>query len=73
MKGRVKFILGSLIFIVVGVIFGLILSSNLGFFNNGQAQEIKISKESIDVLTKMNDALAELAAATKPAVVNITS
>jgi serine protease Do len=73
MKGRVKFILGSLIFVVIGVIFGLILSSNLGLFNNGQTQEIKISKESLDVLTKMNDALAELAAATKPAVVNITS
>jgi serine protease Do len=72
MKGKVK-LFGSLIFVVIGVVFGLVLSSNFGFFNSGQAQEVKISKGSIDALTKMNDALAELAAASKPAVVNITS
>lgn len=73
MKRRAKVILGSLIFIMIGIIIGLTLSSNLGCSNNGQAQEIKISKESIDILTKMNDALAELAASSKPSVVNITS
>ena len=73
MQGKKKIVLGSLVLIVIGIVFGLILSSNFGLLSSSNAQEVKLSKESVDVLTKINDALAELAAASKPAVVNITS
>ncbi len=39
----------------------------------GAVEEPKISKESIDILTRTNQALAEVAAAVKPAVVNIST
>jgi serine protease Do len=67
-----RIVLGSL-FVLVGIIIGLAISSNLNIFNRGYSTELKISKESIDLLSRINDATAEVAAAAKPAVVNISS
>ncbi|MDD5167779.1 MAG: trypsin-like peptidase domain-containing protein, partial [Syntrophales bacterium] len=61
------------IFITVGLIIGLGISSSLNIFTHGYSQDIKVSKESIDILSKINQAMSEVAAAVRPAVVNITS
>jgi serine protease Do len=59
--------------IIMGVIMGLIISSNFNLFTKGYTEETKISKDAIDLLTKINEATAEVAAAARPAVVNISS
>ena len=63
----------AVVFVVVGLIAGLVISSNFNFFTNGYTQETKISKESIELLSRMNKAMSEVANAVKPAVVNISS
>jgi serine protease Do len=73
MKQRHKqIVLGSLL-IIVGLIMGLIISSKLNIFNAGYSKDTRISQDSVDLLTKINDATAEVASAVKPAVVNISS
>jgi serine protease Do len=67
-----RILLGSL-FVLIGIIIGLAISSDLNIFNKGYSTESKISKESVDLLTRINDATAEVAAAAKPSVVNISS
>ena len=62
----------AILFIIVGVIIGLTISSNLNFFSQGYTED-KISKDAISLLTKINEATEEVANASKPAVVNITS
>lgn len=59
--------------ILIGLIIGLGISSNLNLLSNAFTQETNISKESIDILSKTGQAMAEVAAAVKPAVVNISS
>ncbi|MBI5847973.1 MAG: DegQ family serine endoprotease [Nitrospirae bacterium] len=59
--------------ILVGLIIGLGISSNFNLLSNGHTQEPAISKESIDILSRTGKAMAEVAAAVKPAVVNISS
>jgi len=59
--------------ILVGLIIGLGISSNFNLLSNGFTQETSISKETIDILSKTGQAMAEVAAAVKPAVVNISS
>ncbi|MCX8026867.1 MAG: DegQ family serine endoprotease [Thermodesulfovibrionales bacterium] len=70
---RKKFLLSAVLFITVGVIVGLIISSHLNIHSTGFSQDVTISKESIDILTKTNQALSEVANAVKPSVVNISS
>jgi serine protease Do len=41
--------------------------------NTAYAADIQISKESIDILTKVNTAMSEVASAVKPAIVHISS
>jgi len=62
----------AVVFVTVGVIVGLIISSSFNFFSKGYS-ETKISKEAIDLLTKIDDATSEVAVSVKPAVVNISS
>jgi serine protease Do len=57
----------------VGIIIGLGISTGLNVQSMAYAQELKISKEAIETLTKTGQAMAEVAAAVKPAVVNISS
>lgn len=73
MKAKAKILGGAAILIFIGIVFGLIVSADFGIFKMGQAQDVRISKESIEILAKTDQAMAELAAASKPAVVNISS
>lgn len=59
--------------VLVGLIIGLGISTNFNLLPNGHTQEPTISKESMDILSKTGQAMAEVAAAVKPAVVNISS
>ncbi|MBN1548661.1 MAG: DegQ family serine endoprotease [Syntrophaceae bacterium] len=61
------------VLLIFGLIIGLAISANLNIFNTAFTTETKISKDAIDLLTRINDATAEVAAAVKPAVVNIAS
>lgn len=60
-------------FTLIGLIIGLGLSSNLSFHSKAYTQESKISQESVDILSKTSQAMAEVAAGVKPAVVNVSS
>lgn len=68
-----KKILAALAFVMVGIIIGLGISSNLNLHTKAYTEEPKISKESIEILSKAGQAMAEVVAATKPAVVNIST
>jgi serine protease Do len=63
----------AVFFMLVGLIVGLAISVNFNLFNTGHTADINISKESIDTLTKVNEAMSEVASAVKPAVVHIAS
>lgn len=71
-KRKIRIILGGLL-ITIGLIIGLAISANLNIFNTGYTAETKISKDAVDLLTRINDATAEVAAAVMPSVVNIAS
>jgi serine protease Do len=73
MKWRRKRIISGSLFVLIGIIIGLAISSDLNIFKNGFSTENRISQESIDLLTRINDATAEVAAAAKSSVVNISS
>ena len=62
-----------LIFITVWFISGLIFSLNPGLSSHSYAQDSKVSEQSIDILTKTGQAMAEIAEAVKPAIVNIST
>lgn len=59
--------------VLIGLVLGLAISSNFNMHSNGYTAEANISKEAIDILTKTGKAMAEVTAAVKPAVVNISS
>lgn len=68
-----KKILAALALVLAGVIIGLGISSNLDLYTKAYTEEPKISKESMEILSKAGQAMAEVVAATKPAVVNIST
>lgn len=59
--------------ILIGLIIGLGISSNFNWHSKAFTQEANISKEAIDILSKTGEAMAEVVASVKPAVVNISS
>jgi serine protease Do len=59
--------------VIIGLIIGLVISSNFNWYSRAFTDDTNISKESIDILSKTGQAMAEVAAAVKPAVVNISS
>ncbi len=61
------------IFTMVGIIFGVVISSGFNLHSKGYTEEATISRESIETLSKMDSAVSEVAAAVKPSVVNISS
>ncbi len=61
------------LFTIVGLVLGLSISSSLGINAKAYSEEPKISKEAVDILSKTNEAMAEVAAAVKPAVVNVST
>jgi serine protease Do len=67
-----KIILTAIVFTFAGVVIGLGISTNLNLISPALSQPA-ISKEAIETLSKVNQAMAEVAASVKPAVVNISS
>jgi serine protease Do len=61
-----------LIFIMVSLFAGLTISSNFGLHSFAYA-EPKISQQSVDILEKTGEAIAEIVEEVKPAIVNISS
>ena len=61
------------LFTSVGLVLGLIISSSLDSPAKAYSEGPKISKQAIEVLSKTNEAMAEVAAAVKPAVVNVST
>jgi serine protease Do len=59
--------------ILIGLVIGVGISSNFSWHSKALSEEAKISKEAIDILSKTGKAMAEVTAAVKPAVVNISS
>jgi serine protease Do len=68
-----KTILMALLFALVGVIMGLGISTSLDIHSTAHSEEAAISREAIETLSKTGAAMAEVVAAVKPAVVNISS
>src|SRR6202142_4647210 len=60
-------------FALLGIIVGLGISLNLNLNTAAYSEEHTISKDAIELLSKTDRAMAEVAAAVKPAVVNISS
>jgi serine protease Do len=60
-------------FIRIWLILGLIFSVNFGVWSYTYASDSKISQQSIDILTQIGQASAEIAEAVKPAIVNIST
>ncbi len=63
----------SLAFVLAGLIIGLAVSSLFSYPPDTHAQSAKISQESVDFLTKTGKAMAEVTAAVKPSIVNIST
>lgn len=68
-----KSFLRAAMFVIVGLTIGLVVSSNFDFHAKAYTAEPVISKEAVDALSKVSEAMAEVTAAVKPAVVNISS
>lgn len=68
-----KPLLTAVTFAVIGIVVGLGISMSLNFSSVAYSEEPKISKESIELLSRTDRAMSEVAAAVKPAVVNISS
>jgi hypothetical protein len=59
--------------VIIGVILGLVISSQFLHMPAAHAQSSRISKDSVDLLTRTGRAMAEVTAAVKPAIVNIST
>jgi serine protease Do len=70
---RKKPLVTASLFTLIGIIFGLVISSSFNCHSKGYTGEAKISKETIETLSKMDEAISEVAAVVKPSVVNISS
>ncbi|UCH79664.1 MAG: DegQ family serine endoprotease [Nitrospiraceae bacterium] len=65
----------AVLFITIGLIIGLGISFNFNVTENSFSVENQpeISQETVDVLSRTNQAMAELVAAVTPSIVNISS
>jgi serine protease Do len=70
---RKKPLVTASLFTFIGIILGLVISAGFNFPPKGYSGEAKISKETIETLSKMDEAISEVAAVVKPSVVNISS
>ena len=70
---RKKPLVVATLFTLVGLVIGLTISSHFNLLSPGYSQDIPISKEAIDILSKTNQAMSEVAEAVKPSVVNVSS
>ena len=72
MTKRTKLI-GVAIFILIGIIIGLSISSNLDIQVNSNATVKEVPGSSAEFLDKLGTALSEISEAVKPAIVNIST
>lgn len=63
----------GVLFILIGLIVGLGIASQLHFITKVTAEETAIAPSSVEFLSKTNQAMAEIVAAVTPSVVNISS
>jgi serine protease Do len=61
------------VFTIIGLVAGLTIASTFTFHQISYAEDAKISKESLDILSKTNKAMSEVVSVVKPSVVNISS
>jgi len=73
MMNKKRLLIIAVLFTLFGVVTGTIISSHFQIPVNSYAAEPAISKEAIEMLTKTNQAITEVAATVKPSVVNIAS
>jgi serine protease Do len=73
MERRTKIIGTAVVFVIIGLIIGLIISSNLEIQIKSSAQTKEISKASMEFLDKMGNALSEISESVSPAIVNIST
>lgn len=77
MNGK-KALLVSFLLVSIGLVLGLALSSNLNIQLKGHTEESpsgrpEISDKAVEILTSTGEAMAEVAEAVKPSVVNIST
>ena len=60
-------------FFKIWLIAGIVVSFSLGAWSYTYAGDTKISRQSIDLLTKIDQATAEIVEAVRPSVVNIST
>jgi serine protease Do len=70
---RKKPFVTAALFSLIGIILGLVISTGFNWPSKGYSGEAKISKETLETLSKMDEAISEVAAVVKPSVVNISS
>jgi serine protease Do len=58
---------------IIGLVVSLVVAVNFVYYSKSYAGDPVVSMESIDILSKTNQAMAEVVAAVKPSVVNIAS
>ena len=69
---RRKVVAGSLM-VLVGLLVGLLISSNLGIQKLTLATETGISEHTTEFLSRLSASLSEIAEKVKPSVVNIST
>ena len=70
-KGRLILFAGALI--TAGIVMGLILSSSFDLHTRGYSQDYKVPDEATELLNRISSAMAAVAEAVKPSVVNIST
>lgn len=74
MKMKKKYAAGAVLFMIVGIIVGLGISSSFDFFSTTTGYSgTTVSVDAVDLLAKIDKATSEVAEAVKPSVVNISS
>ena len=73
MKSRTKYGIAAAGLVLMGLVVGLVLSSTFGINTKGYGQEYKVSGKAVRTLMSISDAMADVAAAVKPSVVNIST
>jgi serine protease Do len=70
-KAKTRFFLFASVLIAAGIIVGLVLSSTLNIHTTGYSQEVP--PEATELLNKISNAMAAVAEAVRPSVVNIST
>lgn len=70
-KGRLLIFAGTLI--IMGIVIGLVLSSSFEFQKRGYTQEYKVPEDATQLIDKISQAMASIADAVRPSVVNIST